>query len=59
MNRKLTGLSRQDQAALRKHLEVSQLCQALRQRGVDLAASKRQLKQEIARRKSVEESLTI
>jgi signal transduction histidine kinase len=36
---------------------LSQLYQTLRQRSVDLAASNRQLKQEIARRKSVEESL--
>ncbi len=39
------------------HAHLSQLRDTLRQRSVDLAASNRQLKQEIAQRESVEDSL--
>ena len=56
MKRKLTGLTRQYRAALGKqtNVQLGQLKRTLRQRSVDLAASNRQLKQEIARRKLAE-----
>ena len=44
-------------AMLKANAHLSQVNQTLRQRTVELAAANRQLKQEIARRKSVEESL--
>ena len=44
-------------AAQENNVHLSQLNHTLRQRGVALAASNRQLKQEIAQRKAVEESL--
>jgi signal transduction histidine kinase len=50
-------LEKTHRAAQEINVHVSQLYHALRQRSGDLAASNRQLKREIAQRKSVEESL--
>jgi signal transduction histidine kinase len=56
MKRKLIALS-QDRIARETNIQLGQLNRTLRQRSVDLAASNRQLKQEIARRKLAEECL--
>ena len=53
----ITPIEKTHRTARETNVRLGQACDTLRQRSVDLAASNRQLKQEIARRKAVEESL--
>ena len=53
----ITPIEKTHRAALETNVHLNQLNQTLRRRTVDLAASNRQLKQEIVRRQAVEEAL--
>jgi signal transduction histidine kinase len=56
--RAITPIEKSHRTALEAGVQLDRLNTTLRQRSVDLAASNRQLKQEIAQRKSAEKALT-